>query len=189
MALGAQLLYLAFRFRWTFSTSAVLSLVHDTVILIGAFAWLGRPVDGVFLAALLTVIGYSVNDSVVIFDRVRSEWQGHGPGDSGRRKSFRDVVNRAVVQTVPRTLNTGMGALFIVAALAVLGGDSLGDFALALLIGIAVGSYSSLFVGGPLAVEFEGRSTHTSQRPAGRGKSGSAPAKARRAPHDNGARV
>ncbi|WP_314174945.1 protein translocase subunit SecD [Streptomyces winkii] len=191
VALGAQLLYLAFRFRWTFGASAVLSLVHDAVILIGAFAWLGKPVDGVFLAALLTVIGYSVNDSVVIFDRVRSEWQGHGKGQ-GRvhgepRSSFRSVVNRAVVQTVPRTLNTGMGALFIIAALAVLGGDSLGDFALALLIGISVGSYSSLFVGAPLAVEFEGR-TSTPSRPAGRPPR-PARVKTRRSPHDNGARV
>ncbi|SCK06791.1 protein translocase subunit SecD [Streptomyces sp. WMMB 322] len=197
VALGAQLLYLAFRFRWTFGTSTVLSLVHDTVILVGAFAWLGRPVDGVFLAALLTVIGYSVNDSVVIFDRVRSEWQrqgsgarqerGQAPGGSGRRKSFRSVVNNAVVQTVPRTLNTGMGALFIIAALAVLGGDSLGDFALALLIGIVVGSYSSLFVGAPLAVEFESRA-RTPLRPGSNGP-GPRPSRTRRAPHDNGARV
>ncbi|OEU86722.1 preprotein translocase subunit SecD [Streptomyces abyssalis] len=192
VALGAQLLYLAFRFRWTFSTSTVLSLVHDTVILIGAFAWLGRPVDGVFLAALLTVIGYSVNDSVVIFDRVRSEEQEpHRPSPTAPKRSFRDVVNRAVVQTVPRTLNTGMGALFIISALAVLGGDSLGDFALALLIGIVVGSYSSLFVGAPLAVEFENRSPHTpARRTGGRGSGpGSARARTRRSPHDNGARV
>lgn len=194
LALGAQLLYLACRFRWTFGASAVLSLAHDAVILTGAFAWLGRPVDGVFLAALLTVIGYSVNDSVVIFGRVRSEER------SGRRESFRSVVNRAVVQTVPRTLNTGMGALFIIAALAVLGGDSLGDFALALLIGIVVGSYSSLFVGAPLAVEFEARTSgrrkaHGPHGRYGRPRSasrepGSAPrTRARRSPHDNGARV
>ncbi|MCH6161003.1 protein translocase subunit SecD [Streptomyces marispadix] len=198
VALGAQLLYLACRFRWTFGASAVLALAHDAVILVGAFAWLGKPVDGVFLAALLTVIGYSVNDSVVIFDRVRSEWRGEGHtkahgdargGRRGRRKSFRDVVNTAVVQTVPRTLNTGMGALFIIAALTLLGGDSLGDFALALLVGIAVGSYSSLFVGAPLAVELEAR-TGTPPRTA----RGPAPQKrtkpsTRRSPNDNGARV
>src|SRR5690606_18929625 len=117
VALAAQLLYLAFRFRWTFSTATVLSLAHDTLILIGAFAWLGRPVDGVFLAALLTVIGYSVNDSVVIFDRVRHEEQGRQRrAESERKRPFRSLVNSAVVQTVPRTLNTGMGALFIIAA-------------------------------------------------------------------------
>lgn len=70
-ALATQLLYLAVRFRWTYATSAVVALAHDVVLLIGVFAWLGKPLDGVFLAALLTVIGYSVNDSVVVFDRVR----------------------------------------------------------------------------------------------------------------------
>ncbi|NLU74177.1 protein translocase subunit SecD [Streptomyces sp. HNM0575] len=184
VALGAQLLYLAFRFRWTFGASAVLALAHDAVILVGAFAWLGKPVDGVFLAALLTVIGYSVNDSVVIFDRVRSEWR------DGQKKPFRKVVNNAVVQTVPRTINTGMGALFIIAALAVLGGDSLGDFALALLIGIAVGSYSSLFVGAPLAVEFETRTSGTPAPPRpGTRRTASAKPRQRRSPNDNGARV
>ena len=173
------MLYLAVRFRWTFAAASVLALVHDVVVLVGVFAWLGKPVDGVFLAALLTVIGYSVNDSVVIFDRVRSEWH------AGRGSSFRDVVNRAVVRTVPRTLNTGMGALFIIAALAALGGDSLNDFAVALLVGILVGSYSSLFVGAPLAVELEARTDTPAPKPRG-----SRPAsRRRRLPGDNGARV
>lgn len=190
VALSAQMIYLAFRFRWTFGAASVLALAHDAVIVVGAFAWLGKPVDGVFLAALLTVIGYSVNDSVVIFDRVRSEWRAK------QKRTFRSVVNSAVVQTVPRTLNTGMGALFIIAALAVLGGDSLNDFAVALLIGIVVGSYSSLFVGAPLAVELEAR---TDAPPPGRGKGGNSAAKPQagkepgprpgRLPGDSGARV
>ena len=98
------------------------------------FAWLGKPIDGVFLAALLTVIGYSVNDSVVVFDRVREMWAAQ------RKHRFAKVANTAVIQTLPRTVNTGLGAVFILAALAVLGGDSLADFALALLLGIAVGT-------------------------------------------------
>jgi SecD/SecF fusion protein len=151
VALVAQLAYLAFRFRWTFGTSAVVAMAHDVVILVGVFAWLGKPVDGVFLAALLTVIGYSVNDSVVVFDRVREVWTAE------RKTPFRAVVNTAIVQTVPRTVNTGLGAVFILAALAFLGGDSLTDFAIALLIGIGVGTYSSMFVAGPLAVELENR--------------------------------
>ncbi|MGJ7439851.1 protein translocase subunit SecD [Aquipuribacter sp. MA13-6] len=151
VALLAQLAYLAVRFRWTFAASSVLAMVHDVAIVVGVFAWLGRPVDGVFLAALLTVIGYSVNDSVVIFDRVRELWRGAGGGP------FSSVVNQAVVQTLPRTVNTGIGAGVILLALAVLGGDSLTDFALALLIGVVVGSYSSLFVASPLAVALEGR--------------------------------
>ncbi|WP_327341841.1 protein translocase subunit SecD [Streptomyces europaeiscabiei] len=151
VALGAQLLYLAARFRWLFGTSAVAALAHDVVILVGVFAWLGKPVDGVFLAALLTVVGYSVNDSVVVFDRIRDLSR------SDRTSPFAVLANRALLQTLPRTVNTGMGAAFILTALAVLGGDSLADFALALLIGVAVGTYSSMFTATPLAIELHRR--------------------------------
>ncbi|MFF8591821.1 protein translocase subunit SecD [Streptomyces sp. NPDC015220] len=147
VALGAQLLYLAARFRWLFGTAAVVALTHDVFILVGVFAWLGKPLDGVFLAALLTVIGYSVNDSVVVFDRIR-ELVRREP-----RAPLADLTDRAVLQTLPRTVNTGMGALLILASLAVLGGDSLTDFALALLIGLVVGTYSSVFTAAPVAVE------------------------------------
>ncbi|MEU2542666.1 protein translocase subunit SecD [Streptomyces iakyrus] len=153
VALGAQLVYLAARFRWVLGSAAVVALVHDVVILLGVFAWLGKPVDGVFLAALLTVIGYSVNDSVVLFDRVR-ELDRRGPGSS----PFSGVVNRAILQTLPRTVNTGMGAAFMLTALAVLGGSSLTDFALALLIGLAVGTYSSVFTAAPVAIGLHARS-------------------------------
>lgn len=151
VALVAQLGYLAARFRWLLGTSAVAALVHDVVILVGVFAWLGKPVDGVFLAALLTVIGYSVNDSVVLFDRIREL------GRRDRAAPFGRIADRALVQTLPRTVNTGMGAAFILTALAVLGGDSLTDFALALLVGLAVGTYSSMFTATPLAVELRSR--------------------------------
>ncbi|MEV0583955.1 protein translocase subunit SecD [Nonomuraea sp. NPDC050310] len=149
VALAAQLLYLAIRFRWTLATAAVTALFVDAAVVLGAFAWLGKPIDGVFLAAMLTVIGYSVNDKVVVFDRVRELRSGKEP--------FRRVVNTAILQTVPRTVNTGLGALFILAALAVLGGDSLRDFAIALLIGIVTGTLSSCFVAGPMAIELEAR--------------------------------
>ncbi|MFK0100005.1 protein translocase subunit SecD [Streptomyces sp. NPDC091040] len=181
IAVLVQLAYLAVRFRWTFAVASVGALVHDVIILIGVFAWLGRTVDGIFLAALLTVIGYSVNDSVVVFDRVRELWA------KARRKPLAEVANRAVLQTVPRTVNTGMGALFILTALAVLGGDSLEDFALALLIGIVVGTYSSVMTAVPAALLLERtskvpppartRAPRTRQRAGGRD------------PHDNGARV
>ncbi|MEU8247719.1 protein translocase subunit SecD [Nonomuraea sp. NPDC048916] len=149
VALAAQLLYLAVRFRWTFGTAAVLALVVDTAAVVGAFAWLGKPIDGVFLAAMLTIIGYSVNDKVVVFDRVREMW------GLQRKAPFGQVVNSAILQTVPRTVNTGLGALFILAALAIFGGDSLRDFAIALIIGIVAGTASSSFVAGPLAIELE----------------------------------
>ncbi|MFI7390940.1 protein translocase subunit SecD [Streptomyces tendae] len=151
LALAAQLAYLAARFRLLFGTAAVGALAHDVVILVGVFAWLGKPIDGVFLAALLTVIGYSVNDSVVLFDRVR-ELLG-----KERRTPFDRLTNDAILQTLPRTVNTGMGAVLILASLAVLADDSLTDFALALLIGVGVGTYSSVFTASPLAVELHGR--------------------------------
>lgn len=156
VALLAQLLYLAIRFKWIFGASAVLAMAHDVLILIGVFAWLGKPIDGVFLAALLTVIGYSVNDSVVVFDRIREMWRG-----AARKIPFATTANTAVLQTVPRTINTGLGAVFILTALAVLGGDSLTDFAIALLVGISVGTYSSMFLATPLAVEFQARAGTT----------------------------
>ena len=163
VALAAQLAYLAFRFRWTFGLATVIALVADAAIVIGAFAWLNKPVDGIFLASMLTVIGYSVNDKVVVFDRVRELW------GLRRKTPFAEVANTAVLQTVPRTVNTGLGALFILAALAVLGGDSLTDFAVALLIGIVVGTLSSTVVAAPLAIMFEKRNS----APPPQGRSGS----------------
>ena len=149
LGLGVQLLYLAFRFKWTYGASAVTALFHDLVILLGIFAWLGRDIDGVFIAALLTVIGYSINDTVVIFDRIREQ-------RSLRLKApLAEVANDACLQTVPRTINTGMGALFILLALYLLGGETLTDFALALIVGILVGTYSSVFTAAPLVVVYE----------------------------------
>ena len=147
IALIAQMAYLAVRFRWTFGAAAVLAMLHDVLIVVGVFAWLGRPIDGVFLAAVLTIVGLSVNDTVVVFDRVR-EMRRADPS-----APFPGVANRAVLQTVPRTINTGLGAMTILAALVVLGGDSLGDFALALLLGLVVGTLSSVFTATPLLLE------------------------------------
>ncbi|MGC5262025.1 protein translocase subunit SecD [Streptomyces cyaneofuscatus] len=175
-----QLAYLAVRFRWTFAVGSVIAMVHDVIIVVGAFAWLGRPVDGIFLAALLTVIGYSVNDSVVVFDRVRELWAGN------RKTPLATIARRAVLQTVPRTVNTGMGALFILVALAVLGGDSLTDFALALLIGIVVGTWSSVFTAVPGALVLERTTTAPPPVPGKSSRRARAP---RRDLLDNGARV
>jgi SecD/SecF fusion protein len=152
IALVVQLGYLAIRFRWTFGAAAVSAMFHDVAILLGLFAWLGKPLDGVFLAALLTVIGYSVNDSVVVFDRIRERLRAR------TREPLDRLVNDACLQTVARTVNTGLGAVFILTALFVLGGDTLTDFALALLVGILVGTYSSVFVSAPPLVAFEQRS-------------------------------
>ncbi|MDZ5660681.1 protein translocase subunit SecD [Nocardioides sp. S-58] len=145
VAFLAQLLYLAIRFKWTFGVSAVVAMAHDVVLVVGLFAWLHKPIDGIFLAAAMTIVGLSVNDTVVVFDRVRERWYGSKPEDD-----FRTLANKAAVETIPRTVNTGLGSMFILAALAVLGGDSLQDFAIALLVGLIVGTYSSIFMATPL---------------------------------------
>lgn len=181
VALAVQLAYLTIRFRWTFGAAAVLAMAHDVLILIGAFAWLGKPVDGVFLAALLTVIGYSVNDTVVVFDRVREMRAAAAP-----KVPFARVVNRAVLQTVPRTVNTGIGAVLILSALAVLGAGSLTDFALALLIGIGVGTYSSMFTASPLVIELQARSGTRRVTGPSTGTRGSAAPAGRSAAHAGG---
>ncbi|HSK27069.1 MAG TPA: protein translocase subunit SecD [Jiangellales bacterium] len=151
IALAAQLAYLAVRFRWTFGAGAVAALFHNAIVVTGIFAWLGKPIDGVFLAALLTIIGYTVNDSVVVFDRIRETWR------ENRDTPFPRVANTAILQTLPRTVNTGLSTLIILVALLVLGGDSLADFALALLLGIVIGTASSIFTATPTAVELEAR--------------------------------
>ncbi|MDX3752698.1 protein translocase subunit SecD [Streptomyces sp. AK08-02] len=184
IAVATQLIYLSVRFRWTFAAAAVSAMVHDVLLVVGLFAWLGKPVDSVFLAALLTVIGYSVNDTVVVFDRVR---------EARRRDPAADLettANKAVVQTLPRTVNTGMGALFILAALAVLGGDSLADFSVALLAGVVIGTASTVFTAVPIAVQLEGNRPAPPMRP-GRGEGGGArgPLERRGRARDSGAVV
>jgi SecD/SecF fusion protein len=159
VALLAQLLYLAIRFRWTFGAGAVLALLQNVAVVVGVFAWTGKPVDGIFLAAMLTIIGYTVNDSVVVFDRIRETRNARSTEALG------PVVDTAIINVLPRTINTGISTLFILAALLFLGGDSLGDFALALLLGILVGTYSSNLTAAPLLVELEKRYPAPPPRP------------------------
>lgn len=113
-----------------------------------------------FLAALLTVIGYSINDTVVVFHRIREQRRLHPS------RPFAQIANDACLQTVRRTVNTGLGAMFVLVALYILGGESLTDFVFALLIGTTVGSYSSVFTAAPLAVALESRTTLTRTPPA-----------------------
>jgi SecD/SecF fusion protein len=126
-------------------------MAHVVLTVVGIFAWLGKPVDGVFLAAVLSIIGLAVNDTIVIFDRIRERTRTAEAG------ALRREVNLAILQTIPRTVNTGLGAMFILAALAVLGGDSLTDFAVALLLGLTIGIYSTMFTASPLAIWAEER--------------------------------
>ncbi|MET9712178.1 protein translocase subunit SecD [Nocardiopsis alba] len=145
-ALALQMIYLAWRFRWSFGVSTMLSLAFNIVLVTGLFIWLGKPIDGVFLAAILSVIGFTVNDTVVVFDRVRDEWAGD------EKSSFVEIANRAVINTLPRTVNTTVGAWIILGFLTFLGGSSLQDFSIAMLVGLTTGVISTVFVAVPLAI-------------------------------------
>ncbi len=147
-------LYILFRFnRWQYSLGAVAALFHDTLITLGIFSILrgivpwSLEIDQAFIAAILTVIGYSINDTVVVFDRIR-EFLG-----IYRTKSRKEVINMAVNSTVSRTIITSLTTLFVVSVLFLFGGSSIKGFAFALLIGIIVGTYSSVFVATPLAYD------------------------------------
>ena len=145
-ALALQMIYLAWRFRWSFGVSTMLSLAFNMILVIGLFMWLGKPIDGVFLAAILSVIGFTVNDTVVVFDRVRDEWA------RDEKSSFVEIANRAVINTLPRTVNTTVGAWIILAFLTFFGGSSLQDFSIAMIVGLTTGVVSTVFVAVPLAI-------------------------------------
>lgn len=149
LGLLAQLIYVGYRFRWTFGLGAVVAMIHDALLVLGIFAWWQKPFDAVFLAALLTIIAFSVNDSVVVFDRIREQRR--------RRlgEPFARVVNDACAQIIPRTINISVSALFILVTLWWFGGQTLGDFALALTLGVITGVYSSIFIASPIAVALE----------------------------------
>lgn len=172
VALAAQLAYLAVRFRWTHSAGAVGALLANVVVVVGAFAWTGRAADGVFLAAVLTVIGYTVNDSVVVFDRIR-ETRGRRSG-----RGFPAAAGDAVLQTLPRTVNTGASTLLVLTALLVLGGESLTGFAFALILGIVAGTVSTVSVAVPLTVALDRRWPPAPESPVAAGRRTSGPRRA-----------
>ncbi|WP_308259227.1 protein translocase subunit SecD [Pseudonocardia sp. H11422] len=151
LAIAAQLVYLAVRFDWRLGAATVVALITDSAVLIGAMSWFGRPVDGIFLAAALTTIGYSVNDSVVVFDRVR-EMRGQR-----RTEPFARVAGAAVIQTLPRTVATGAGVAFVLIALLEFGGGALTDLAFALLVGLLAGTLSTITLAAPLAILIDRR--------------------------------
>ncbi|GHD30938.1 protein translocase subunit SecD [Nocardiopsis kunsanensis] len=146
LALIAQMAYLAWRFRWSFGVSTILSLGFNILLVVGMFMWLGKPIDGIFLAATLSVIGFTVNDTVVVFDRVRDEWA------KDEKSKFSAIANRAIINTLPRTVNTTVGAWIILGFLTFLGGSSLQDFSIAMLVGLTTGVVSTVFVAVPLSI-------------------------------------
>ena len=140
------ILYIAIRFEFKFGIAAVLALVHDILIVLAFFSFTQRQVDSSFVAALLTVVGYSINDTIVIFDRIRENLRLHFK----RGGDINELVNRSIYQTITRSLYTVFTVLFTVLALLIFGGETTKDFAFALLVGIGSGCYSSIFIAAPL---------------------------------------
>lgn len=139
-ALGGVLVYVAMRFEYRFALGAVAALVHDVVLTLGVFAAFGLTFDLTVLAALLAVIGYSLNDTIVVFDRIRENFI------RVRKGTAVEVANLSINQTLSRTIMTGVTTLLVLIALYVLGGELISGFALALIIGVVVGTYSSIYV-------------------------------------------
>jgi preprotein translocase subunit SecF len=145
-ALGGMLIYIAFRFEWIYGLGAVIAVFHDTIITIGMFSLFNKEIDLTVVAALLTLVGYSMNDTIVIFDRIRENLR------IGRRENLEDVINRSVNQTLSRTVMTSGLTFLTVVALFLFGGPVLHGFSFALVVGIIVGTYSSVFVASPIVL-------------------------------------
>jgi len=140
VALGMILLYVAFRFQYKFALGAVAALAHDVVIILGLFSVFSWDFDLTVLAALLAVIGYSLNDTIVVSDRIRENFRGERGFDPD------EIVNRSINQTLSRTLITSLTTLLVLLALFFFGGDMIRGFSQALIIGVLVGTYSSIYV-------------------------------------------
>ena len=144
------ILYIAYRFEFRFGFAAVLALVHDILIVLSIFSFTQKQVDSSFVAALLTIVGYSINDTIVIFDRIRENLKLH----FRRGGNVGALVNRSIYQTLTRSLYTVFTCLFTTFALYFFGGETTKDFAFALIIGFTSGCYSSIFIAGPLWLTF-----------------------------------
>ncbi len=171
-ALFLIVLYLWFRFELKFSLGAVAALTHDVLITLGVFALLGRQLNLPVVAAILTIIGYSLNDTIVVFDRIREDLTLY----RGRGMTYIEIMNLSINQTLSRTLLTSMTTLFVTVVLFIFGGDAINDFALALCIGVVVGTYSSIFVASPVVYfiqKYWSKSVVHGAQPAGQSGPGS----------------
>jgi preprotein translocase SecF subunit len=146
MALLGIIIYISWRFELGFAIGAIVALAHDVLVTVGIYTLCGRQLSLPIVAALLTIVGYSVNDTIVVFDRIREDLK------LVRDKSFKDICNLSINQTLSRTLLTSLTTLITVVMLLVFGGGAINDFALALFIGVLVGTYSSIFVATPVVL-------------------------------------
>ncbi|MBA7638595.1 Protein translocase subunit SecF [subsurface metagenome] len=149
VALALILLYTTFRFRFRFGVAAICALVHDVLIVLSLISFLGKEMDTFILAAVLTIIGYSLNDTIVIFDRIRENLK-----TSKAYENYEVTVNTSINQSLSRTVITSMTTLLVLLSLYIFGGNTMKDFAFALIVGVIVGTYSSMFIASALVVEW-----------------------------------
>jgi preprotein translocase subunit SecF len=149
-SMAGMLVYLWFRFQLIYGVAAVVACFHDTLITVGAFALLNKEISLTVIAAILTLVGYSMNDTIVVFDRIRENLR------LSRRESLPDVVNRSINQTLSRTVLTSGLTFLTVLSLYIFGGQVLRGFSFALVVGILIGTYSSIAVAAPMLVAWQG---------------------------------
>lgn len=144
------LVYISIRFEFKQGIAAIIAILHDVLVVLGIFSLLQIEIDSSFVAAVLTIIGYSINDTIIIFDRVRENLQLRKKGES-----LEDLVNISLWQTLVRSINTVLTVVFVLVALFVLGGSTIQNFVLAMLVGVISGAYSSIFTASPVWVEMK----------------------------------
>ena len=157
IASGLILIYIWIRFKLKSGVAAIIALIHDILVMIAVTSIAGIQINSSFIAAILTILGYSINDTIVVFDRVRENSKR-----LGRKMDMPEIVDLSINQSVIRTLNTSLTTIFSVAALYVLGVESIKDFTLPILAGLIAGSYSSLFIAGPIWAVWDKRSGNQS---------------------------
>ncbi len=153
LILGSLLIiaYISFRFELKFALGGVIALLHDIIIAIGVIALLGYEINSSFIAAILTILGYSINDTIVVYDRIRENLKRH------KGLSLENIIDNSVNDVMTRSLNTSFTTLLAVLAVLIFGGDTLKSFMVTLLVGIGIGTYSSIFVASPIVYLLEGK--------------------------------
>lgn len=146
VAAALMLLYITVRFEFKFGASAIVALMHDVLVTISIYSILQIPLNSSFIAAILTILGYSINDTIVVFDRVRENKK------MGRYKDYATLTNASITQTMSRSINTVLTTLFTITSIYILGVSAIKEFALPIIIGILSGTYSSIFIASPLWV-------------------------------------
>lgn len=151
ISLFGILVYISWRFEFKFAIGAIAALVHDVIITVGIFSILGKEISLTIIAALLTIVGYSLNDTIVVFDRIRENFSLR------RQKAYQHMINISINESLSRTIVTSLTTLIVVLFLYFMGGEVIHDFAFALMVGVVVGTYSSIYVASPVLIEWENR--------------------------------